>query len=149
MAVNRMNLGCGTESGGEELTLNECLNRHPKILVEPGINWCHLHQVTEEQLEELRAIFKRERIRYDVYEKSVGLSGPLSQKIKLRKWFTPGGSLPGVKERVALINELEEAKQTKKFTGISPEAYDGLLEKLYAMEGLTDDIEGYYLRFHY
>lgn len=148
MAVQMLNLDAGN-TANDEITLNDFLKKNHNILVNPGINWCHLHQVTEEQLAELKVIFKRERMRYDVYEKTIGLSGPLSEKIKLRKWFTNGGSLPGVKERTQLITELEEAKRTKKFTGIAPEAYDGLLEKLYAMEELPADIEGYTLRFHY
>lgn len=148
MTVKTMNLDAGNLKS-EEITLGDFLRRNPKILVDPGINWCHLYQVTEEQLIELRVIFKRERIRYDVYEKTVRLIGPLSKKIKLRKWFSDNGNLPGLKERALIISELEEAKRTKKFTGIAPEAYDGLLEKPYAMEGLSEDIEGYTLRFHY
>lgn len=147
MTVKTMSLDAGNPKS-EEISLNDFLKRNSKILVDPGINWCHLYQVTEEQLIELTAIFKREHIRYDVYEKTVGLSGPLSQKIKLRKWFASGGSLPGLEERTRIIDELEEAKRTKKFTGIAPEAYDGLLEKLYAMPD-TEDIEGYSLRYHY
>lgn len=147
MKVRKM----GLDSAGivkDEVTLNEFLKQNSNIIVTPGVNWCHLSQVTEQQLAALKIIFKREYIRYDVPVKSVGLEGHLSHVIKDRKWLQDPRCLPGKKEKARLISQLEEAKRTKKHTGIAPEAYDGLLEKLYAMPDV-DDIEGYSLRYHY
>lgn len=152
--VNKISLEDPTSASNAEnsvnkdITLNGFLKQNPNIIVKPGVNWCHLFQVSEEQLCSLQKIFARDGVRYTVGEKSVGLQGHLSHVISHRKWFQDPKCLPGKKEKAWLIAGLEEAKRSKKRTGIAPEAYDELLEKLYSLPD-TEDIEGYALSFHY
>lgn len=149
MKLNKLSMNTDCTNQCDELTLNEFLKRHSNIIVDPGINWCGLQQVTEEQLAQLKEIFKREKIyQYDVYEKSFGLVGHMSHVIQARKWFNDPKCLPGKQEKSRLITQLQEAKRSGKHTGIHPRVYDELLEKLYAIPD-TEDIEGYSLRYHY
>lgn len=128
--------------------LRDFLNQCENIIIEPGINWCHLRLVTEEQLETLKSIFKREQIRYNIYEKTVGMVDHFSNIVKAREWFNSPKKYPGQKEKAWLIEKLQLYKVNGEFTGIAPEAYDELLEKLYAIPD-KPDIEGYSLRYHY
>lgn len=149
MVVKRMSLdGCNEQKSEEAMTLNEFLKANPNIIVAPGTNWCSLRQVSDEQLAQLERIFKREGIRCRIDGKFVGLHGHAVHVLQDRKWLQDPKFLPGKQEKAWLISQLEEAKQTGEYTGISPEFCDELLEKLYAMPG-TEDIEGYDLQFHY
>lgn len=119
MNLNKLNLDSEGSITCNEFTLNEFLKRHSNIIVSPGINWCGLQQVTEEQLAQLKEIFKREKIyQYDVYEKSFGLVGHMSHVIQARKWFNDPKCLPGKQEKSRLIEQLQEAKLSGKHIGI-------------------------------
>lgn len=144
MSLNKMNLF----GDKKELSLNEFLQQNKNILVESGFNWCRLYQVTEEQVQTLGEIFKREGFRYDRYEKSFGVEGHLAHVVSLRGWFNVPEKFPGRREKHRLMQQLEEYKASGKFSGIAPEAYDELIDRLKQVPDAAD-IEGYSLRYHY
>lgn len=148
MKIKRMSLGDGEKKPSVSVRMNEFIESCPNIIVDPGINWCHLHQVTEEQLSVLKGLFKEGGIQFTAYQPEWGLQEYPSIIIRLRRWFQRPELGPGRKEKAKLISVIHRWKETGEFTGIDPSAYDELLARLESLPD-KDDIYGYTLRFHY
>lgn len=124
------------------------LTSNPNIVVAGGINWCHLYQVTEEQLVELEVLFKEKSIRWKLGRKTIGIDEDAVRRIAHRRWFLDPKLYPGKVEKAKTIFEIQEWKVKGGPSGIAASAYDELLENLSKVPDM-DDIVGYELSFHY
>ena len=130
-------------------SIKEFLERYPNVIEEPGINWCFLHQVTEDQLIVLKDFFNKNGIRYCIYEKTVGIEGDPSNVLQIRKHLFDEMLYPGVKEKERLIEQIEYLQKNHSMTTpFMEEDYPIILKKLRDLPD-KEDIEGYSLRYHY
>lgn len=128
--------------------LNDFLYKCKNIIHGRGINWFTLYCVTEEQKPTLDFILSRHGMRHDV-RRTLGIEEHFSSTVQLRAWYKNPDLLPGRVEKEKYINRLEEliSSENPEFTGISPEAYPELLERLKAAPD-KDDIDGYTYHIH-
>lgn len=137
------------ETTDEQLpTLWNFVESNTNIILDNGINWFTLYQVTEDQLVTLRKILQRDFRRYDInLEPDVGLLANFASRIRLRKLYLDERLWPGKEEKCKTIAEIKKYKETGEHTGIHPDSYDKLLVRLEAISDF-DDIVGYAIHIH-
>ena len=149
MGVKTMNLGQSEEPKKEE-TLFEWADKQKNIAFDSGINWGDAYFLTEEQKDKFIELYVKGNAapRYHI-TKMKGLTDMnLSGILRIRQWFNNPQLFSGKDEKERIISCITNAQKTGKFTGIHPDAYQGLLDKLNAMPD-TPDLEHYNIHFHY
>lgn len=89
-----------TDGGSTCHNIWDYLTSNPNIVVAGGINWCHLYQVTEEQLVELEVLFKEKSIRWKLGRKTIGIDEDAVRRIAHRRWFLDPKLYPGKVEKL-------------------------------------------------
>ena len=131
------------------MTVSEFLKENPNIIVDPGMNWCTVHCLTEEQKDKFIELYKagNPAPRYAVMPQTGLIGIHISSIARLRNWFSGNPGI-GRQEKAYAIEQLKRYQETGEHSGISPSAYPELIEKLEKLPD-CDDIEGYCIHYHY